>query len=466
MEEGLTQVFCTHCGSKQGSDPFCTNCGARLVPTAAPAAEQPRTVPDGTVLVESAGDRPPLDRRRDTVGQTVLSHFHRWGLRKVVAVAAVLALVSVSLAVWSFAGRSGSGEAASPQSPASTTTPAKVRPTKASAAVASDVEGVTSGCLQEVNLSTLGAAMMEAGISDPGSQPFPAMAVIKWWADYPAIAAGVIGLQDKWTTHVYSLVWDGSANVTRAKVVALVGQFQPEMEADCRSMANHKVAGSASVAASPKSPLANVDWSSLTYGLDCSALGMGVEITGKDFFDVTGDGAKEAFVRVGCRVGTGGVYDQVAVFDGGSAPSAPRLLGILAPVAGAVAHEIKTVTASGPLVTLTGVEWGSHAPGCCADIKWTQTYTWSTGKFQVGAIKRDRIPCSDRVSAGANTSCAFALVVYTTWWQVNGWNVNEGATVDINAHSPTTNTSYAMRCTKGMPTVCRGGNDATVYIQN
>jgi len=358
-----------------------------------------------------------------------------------------------------------------------------VRPTKASAAVASTVEGITPGCVGEVNMAALGAAMRAANLDDMQGPVSPAEAANRWWADYPAIATEVIGLQQKWMARVVPLVGAGTANVTRVEVGAAVTQFQSEVEADCRSMASRNLGGTSAVpvapapstpepvtstpvAVAPDSPLANVDWSSVRYGLDCSVPGMGIEITGKDFFDVTGDGVKDALVRVACRVGTGPSPDPVYVFDGGSAPLAPRLLGTLVPKMGSAPYEIKTVTAIGPAVTLSGLEWSSRAGNCCGDINWTQTYIWSAGKFQVDAIKRDRIACSDRVSAAPNTSCAFALVVDTAWRQVNGWNVNEGVTVDINAHSPTTNTSYAMRCTKGMPTVCRGGNDATVYIQN
>ena len=200
--------------------------------------------------------------------------------------AAVLALVSVSLATWSFAGRSGSGEAASPRSPASTTTPAKARPTKASAAVASNVEGITSGCVGEVNLAALEGALRAANLDDMQGPVSPPEAVDRWWADYPAIAAAVIDLQIDWMARVVPLVGSGTANVTREEVGAAVTQFQSEVEADCQSMASRILAGSASapgatapsspvpttstpVAAAPNSPLANVDWPSVTHKLDC-----------------------------------------------------------------------------------------------------------------------------------------------------------------------------------------------------
>src|SRR6185436_18336274 len=121
----------------------------------------------------------------------------------------------------------------------------------------------------------------------------------------------------------------------------------------------------------------------------------------------------------------------------------------------------KTVTAKGPVVTLRGLEWSSRAANCCGDIKWTQTSTWSAGKFRVGATKRDRTPCSDTVNVGPNTICTFALRVESTWQQSEAWKVDDGVTVDIDVYNPTTKTSYPMHCKKGMPTACRGGNGVT-----
>jgi hypothetical protein len=407
----LTHVFCTNCGFERGSGSFCTNCGTPLAPPISPRGEQspierdnavftggPVSVPAppdpvdvhhepvGIVLADPAGDKPPFDTGGDTAPPTVrratelggvLALLHRWGLRKVVAVAATLAVVAISLAAWAFAGRTGSGETASPRSPASSAASSKVSPTKASAAIAG---------------STAAPALPAV---DPTSEP---------------------------TT-------------------------------------------SAPVAATADSPLANVDWASLTYGLDCSALGMGVEIVGKDFFDVTGDGVKEALVRVACKVGTGPSPDPVYVFDGGSAPVAPRLLGTLTPMAASVPHETKTVKAKGSLVTLSGLQWGSGTPNCCGDINWTQTYTWAAGKFKAGEIKRDRTDCGDGVSAGPATSCPFALNVNSVWQQGDGWKADAGVIVDINVYSPVTQLSYLMHCQNGRPTACRGGNKAVVYIQ-
>jgi len=66
--------------------------------------------------------------------------------------------------------------------------------------------------------------------------------------------------------------------------------------------------------------------------------------------------------------------------------------------------------------------------------------------------------CSPNVVAGPKTSCVFALSVESAWL-----NAPVGATA-VDVYSPVTNKTYSMRCEQGNPTVCRGGNDAVVYI--
>lgn len=75
--------------------------------------------------------------------------------------------------------------------------------------------------------------------------------------------------------------------------------------------------------------------------------------------------------------------------------------------------------------------------------------------------KAKQTRCSDRVSAGANTSCAFALVVEESFYNSGGGNQ------DLYVYSPVTGLWYTMRCQAGVPSVCRGGNNnnAVVYIR-
>lgn len=65
-------------------------------------------------------------------------------------------------------------------------------------------------------------------------------------------------------------------------------------------------------------------------------------------------------------------------------------------------------------------------------------------------------PCSDTVSVGPATSCAFAYNVEDAYYS------SPGNVVDV--YSPTTGVTYTMSCSGSAPTICSGGNNATVYL--
>jgi len=67
--------------------------------------------------------------------------------------------------------------------------------------------------------------------------------------------------------------------------------------------------------------------------------------------------------------------------------------------------------------------------------------------------------CGDNVGASPNTSCAFAANVKAAFFNAGG------GTSTIDVYSPTTGRYYSMRCVAGVPTVCRGGNNAVVYLR-
>jgi len=67
--------------------------------------------------------------------------------------------------------------------------------------------------------------------------------------------------------------------------------------------------------------------------------------------------------------------------------------------------------------------------------------------------------CGGNVSAGANTTCPFALNVATEYF------TQGGGTRSIVVYSPVTGKWYTMNCVSGVPTICRGGNNAVVYIR-
>ena len=67
--------------------------------------------------------------------------------------------------------------------------------------------------------------------------------------------------------------------------------------------------------------------------------------------------------------------------------------------------------------------------------------------------------CGGNVSVGANTSCAFAFNVSSAL------SAAGGGSKTLSVYSPTTGKFYTMTCVAGIPTVCRGGNNAVVYIR-
>jgi septal ring factor EnvC (AmiA/AmiB activator) len=67
--------------------------------------------------------------------------------------------------------------------------------------------------------------------------------------------------------------------------------------------------------------------------------------------------------------------------------------------------------------------------------------------------------CDANVSAGPNTSCAFALSVESDYY------ASGGGYSTVSVYSPVTGLYYTMTCTPGVPTVCTGGNNAVVDIR-
>jgi hypothetical protein len=67
--------------------------------------------------------------------------------------------------------------------------------------------------------------------------------------------------------------------------------------------------------------------------------------------------------------------------------------------------------------------------------------------------------CGGNLSVGPNTSCAFGVLVERAYFQSGG-----GSGL-VDAFSPVTQRTYTMTCTAGAPTVCRGGNNASVFIR-
>ncbi len=64
--------------------------------------------------------------------------------------------------------------------------------------------------------------------------------------------------------------------------------------------------------------------------------------------------------------------------------------------------------------------------------------------------------CGNGVAVGPNTTCPFALNVAAKF--------RAGRARVVTAYSPARNRNYVMTCASGTPTVCRGGDDASVFI--
>ncbi len=80
----------------------------------------------------------------------------------------------------------------------------------------------------------------------------------------------------------------------------------------------------------------------------------------------------------------------------------------------------------------------------------------SSGGSNTGGTNAGRTNCGGGVSAGPNTSCAFALNTAATYYD------NPSSVIDV--YSPVTDRVYTMSCTSGSPHVCTGGNNASVYF--
>lgn len=76
-----------------------------------------------------------------------------------------------------------------------------------------------------------------------------------------------------------------------------------------------------------------------------------------------------------------------------------------------------------------------------------------------GSMPGGTTSCGGSVSAGPNTSCAFAQSVASEYFG------SGGGSGTVTAYSSVTQKYYTMTCTAGAPTVCRGGNNASVYIR-
>jgi hypothetical protein len=89
----------------------------------------------------------------------------------------------------------------------------------------------------------------------------------------------------------------------------------------------------------------------------------------------------------------------------------------------------------------------------------TQKAAPQTGAPPAPAPAAKTTSCGGNLSVGANTSCSFAANVEAEFYAAGG------GTSTIEVYSPVTARYYTMKCVAGIPSVCRGGNNAVVYIR-
>jgi hypothetical protein len=80
----------------------------------------------------------------------------------------------------------------------------------------------------------------------------------------------------------------------------------------------------------------------------------------------------------------------------------------------------------------------------------------SVGGGASGGGGGGRTDCGGGLTAGANTSCAFAHNVLSAYRRTGGGTVQ--------VYSPVTGKTYSMSCTSSPPHVCTGPNNASVYF--
>jgi len=105
----------------------------------------------------------------------------------------------------------------------------------------------------------------------------------------------------------------------------------------------------------------------------------------------------------------------------------------------------------------------AKSASAAASAKATATQTVQGGTVQGGTVQGGTVTkgtsCGGNLSVGANTTCAFAVNVRSAFYAAGGGNVS------VEVYSPVTGKYYTMYCVAGVPTVCRGGNNAVVYIR-
>lgn len=130
--------------------------------------------------------------------------------------------------------------------------------------------------------------------------------------------------------------------------------------------------------------------------LNCAAARLGgkVDVLKVVTADLTGDGLPEAVVRMECAHSASEWPDTVDVYtESPGSPGTPTMIGSL--LTQHDASYAPAITTQGATVTLGLTTWSKYAPGCCPDLNYTRTFTWTGHGFSAGALVDQVRACGD-----------------------------------------------------------------------
>ncbi|MBK8437608.1 MAG: hypothetical protein IPL37_14140 [Austwickia sp.] len=99
------------------------------------------------------------------------------------------------------------------------------------------------------------------------------------------------------------------------------------------------------------------------------------------------------------------------------------------------------------------------AAKAAANAAATKNTGTSGGTTERGSTGGGAKSCGGNISVNGTTSCSFAENV------ASDWRGNGSGSSSFWSYSPVTGRTYWMQCRAGVPTVCRGGNNAVIYIR-
>ncbi|MEO6885766.1 MAG: DUF4232 domain-containing protein [Jatrophihabitantaceae bacterium] len=127
--------------------------------------------------------------------------------------------------------------------------------------------------------------------------------------------------------------------------------------------------------------------------MDCQPAGLNgkIDVVKVTPVSLTGRSGPDAVVVLECAHSTSEWPQSAYVYS--DATGTPTLVGTL--VKQSDSMYVPTVKASGSALTLGEVTASKFAPGCCPDLHYTQTFTWSGSSFTAGARQDVLLPCGD-----------------------------------------------------------------------